>query len=367
MVLRGSPSRGLNAICPYYTMFPITFPAQRLRKARAGDWVLDPFCGRGTTNYAARLRRMASIGIDVSPIATAVASAKFAYASYNEVVSVAAGILQARPPIDLPDGEFWRLCYHPNTLRDICKLREALLIDCRSDARVILRALVMGILHGPRNVGPPTYLSNQMPRTYATKPASAVRFWKRRDLEPVYVDVLSAVQRRAEYSLKRLPPPTLGHALLADSRAIDYSSFGVSFSWVITSPPYFHMNTYVPDQWLRAWFVGGSPEVDYSSEQQVALGTQEGFVRSLADIWTNIAKACVDGAHLHVRLGSLPSDPSKPDHILRASIHQCGAGWRVRSLRSAGHAHEGKRQAMQFGRQPGNAVQEFDLHATLEG
>ena len=54
--MRNRPEFALNAICPYFTMFPLTFPlAVRHRRARCGEWVLDPFCGRGTTNYAARL------------------------------------------------------------------------------------------------------------------------------------------------------------------------------------------------------------------------------------------------------------------------------------------------------------------------
>jgi len=37
-------------------MFPLDFPLDILRKrALPGDRVLDPFCGRGTTNFAARL------------------------------------------------------------------------------------------------------------------------------------------------------------------------------------------------------------------------------------------------------------------------------------------------------------------------
>ena len=44
-----------NAICPYYTMFPLEYPLRIIRKHRDSKGVvLDPFCGRGTTIYAAR-------------------------------------------------------------------------------------------------------------------------------------------------------------------------------------------------------------------------------------------------------------------------------------------------------------------------
>lgn len=44
----------LNGICAYFMMFPLDFPLNILkRRARKGDVVLDPFCGRGITNFAA--------------------------------------------------------------------------------------------------------------------------------------------------------------------------------------------------------------------------------------------------------------------------------------------------------------------------
>src|SRR5205809_972792 len=66
------PDEALNAVCPYYTMFPLEFPVRVLsRHSHPTKWVLDPFCGRGTTNFAARLLGLPSVGLDSSPIAAA--------------------------------------------------------------------------------------------------------------------------------------------------------------------------------------------------------------------------------------------------------------------------------------------------------
>src|SRR5687768_1933571 len=45
---RNEPRHRLNALCPYFTMFPLDFPLRALGRAKPGDRVLDPFCGRGT-------------------------------------------------------------------------------------------------------------------------------------------------------------------------------------------------------------------------------------------------------------------------------------------------------------------------------
>src|SRR5882757_1727142 len=70
------PKVRLNAICPYFTMFPLWFPFKILHRASSRDIVYDPFCGRGTTNYAARLLGMPSYGVDSNPVAHAIAQAK---------------------------------------------------------------------------------------------------------------------------------------------------------------------------------------------------------------------------------------------------------------------------------------------------
>jgi DNA modification methylase len=67
----------LNGVCPYYTMYPLNFPLRVLEtRARPGQWILDPFCGRGTTNFAARVLGLPSIGVDSSAVAVAIAQAK---------------------------------------------------------------------------------------------------------------------------------------------------------------------------------------------------------------------------------------------------------------------------------------------------
>src|SRR5688572_19166760 len=78
-----------NAICPYYTMFPLEYPLRIIRKHRQrSTTILDPFCGRGTTLYAARKLGVTSYGFDTSPIAAAIARAKLASATVDDVIEL---------------------------------------------------------------------------------------------------------------------------------------------------------------------------------------------------------------------------------------------------------------------------------------
>ncbi|RCG25958.1 site-specific DNA-methyltransferase [Sphaerisporangium album] len=344
-------------------MFPLDFPLQQLAAFTQATRVLDPFCGRGTTLYAARLAGLPSVGIDINPVAAAIAQAKLVRVTPGAVVRLATRILKEGEPDDIPDGDFWRWCFEADTLRELVILRNALM-SLNSPTAAILRAVMLGILHGPQNKGLPSYLSNQMPRTYASKPAYAVRFWKQRGMEPVRVPALQVIERRAARLLAATPAAHGGRVYLGDS-VQTLNRLRQHFDLVVTSPPYYGMRTYVQDQWLRSWFLGGPAEVIYGSDGQIARQpSQEAFIEALAEVWAATARRCHPESRLAIRFGTIPSARTDPERMLLASLEKAHAGWVVKDVRIAGTPSKRARQAEQFGK-AGSAVDEIDVIAEL--
>ena len=358
-----SPILRLHTLCPYFTMFPLDFPFHTLAFASQDDWVLDPFCGRGTTNYAARLHGLSSVGIDSSPVAAAISAAKFVDTTPADIIELCKTILNNdQEPDYLPKGRFWDLCFHSDTLRDICKLRE-IMQECTTDTARAYEHSCWGFYAHHENQ--PSYLSNQMPRTYCCKPGYSVRYWERHGLFPKKIDVLDVVSRKAEYSFGTLPARTRGGIIRGDSRTTLPSISGDGFNWVITSPPYYQMKTYVQDQWLRNWFLGGEDTVNYTIKGQLKHSNRRDFARDLAAVWKNITEACAPGARMVVRLGALPSSACNPSEILQESIDHADCGWKEEKIESAGTAKRGRRQSDQFGGTKGTAHEEIDYFAIL--
>lgn len=353
----------LNAIVPYFTMFPLRFPLSVLEgKAQPGERVLDPFCGRGTTNFAARLLGLDSLGIDSSPVAVAITAAKLVSPSPEAILDEARLILNRPAPREIPQGEFWEWAYHPEVLIDLCRFREACLEDCSSPARLALRGILLGALHGPL-YKTPSYFSNQSPRTYAPKPAYAVRFWRSRGLRPPRVNILEVVERRARrYYGHPLPP--IGRVVLGDSRRNESFLGQGKFHWVITSPPYFGMRTYIPDQWLRYWFLGGRDTVQYKQVGQLEHSNPERFVADLSQVWRNVAAYAVDGARMAIRFGGIGSRDVDPQEIMVESLKD--SPWRVKKLESIPIAPKGRQQAATFLPNGSRLVKEYDFFCHLE-
>jgi hypothetical protein len=253
----------LNAICPYFTMFPLNFPLAVLQQhADSNEVALDPFCGRGTTNFAARLLGLPTIGVDSSPIAVAATAAKLATnVCSDDIVSEARKILSSRGVNRVPSGTFWSLAYRRPVLKAICKLRASLLEDCRSNARKALRGVVLGALHGPlRKDQSSSYFSNQSPRTYAPKPKYAVSFWGRHGFQAPDVDVLEIINERAIRYFAEPLPNVKYRTARGDSRSLHILKGvcdGRRPRLIVTSPPYYGLRSYVSDQWIRHWFLGG--------------------------------------------------------------------------------------------------------------
>ena len=360
----------LNAVCPYFTMFPLEFPLKVLKKHKDARLVFDPFCGRGTTLYAARLKGLQAYGIDCSPIAIAIARAKLAETTETDVVVLAESILNEEADGPVPEGQFWEWAYAPVTLRDVCTLREGLL-GLRSQTAEVLRAVCLGALHGPltQSVERRSYFSNQMPRTFAPKPAYSVKYWRAHNFSPMPVDVLKIIKSRvARLKLATLPECAgASKVSIADARlGRGYSSIPAKIDLVITSPPYYGMRTYIADQWLRNWFLGGPAEVPYGEKCLISHQSPDAFAESLAQVWDRIGDRLSPRGKMFVRFGAIPSRKRNPREIMDASLEHSRFPWKVCRVRPAESAASGKRQACHMGdRVKSAAVAEHDYEISL--
>ena len=346
----------LNAICPYFTMFPLRFPDEIIKRNKGGanNYVLDPFCGRGTTNYAARINGMSSIGIDSSPVATSITESKLVNTTVDEILCELDYIMDNSDEVQIPEGEFWRFAYDVNTLKNLSKIRIALMEECGSDARIALRGIMLGALHGGLNKGVPSYFSNQCPRTYAPKPAYSVRYWKNNNMLSVpEVNIREVVKKRAIRYYSGEKTQGMGKVILGDCST--FSTFGDvkreingerKLDLIITSPPYYGMKTYVSDQWLRNWFVGGFDFVDYSKNKQMEYKNTSEFTAVLNKVWNNCYDVSSKNTKLFIRFGAINSEISKPIDIIRESL--MNTNWHICSIESAREPAGGSRQAESF-------------------
>jgi hypothetical protein len=360
---RGGSNDALNAVCPYYTMYPLDFPLRVLKEhGKRGDWVIDPFCGRGTTNFAARLLEMPSVGVDSSPVAAALAQAKLATAAPSGVVASARAILKAaKEPTALPTGAFWKLAYHERTLVQLCQLREALLAECSSHTRILLRAIVLGALHGPRPKGAPSYFSNQSPRTFAPKPKYAVKFWTARACART-TSTCSRSSRRGRTATSRSRRRT--------SKARCNSA---TAGWRTRSPtcPRLaswsrRLRTSACARTCRTSGCGSGSLVapttssTASPRRQLEHSGADHFAAEMGRVWKNVANHTTKSARLIIRYGGIHDRDAEPMDVLKKSL--VDSGWKMKTAKAVPDSDSGRRQVRQFQAEPKKAITEYDVY-----
>jgi hypothetical protein len=121
----------MHTMCSYHGMFPAKVAHYFIqRHSKPGDMVLDPFSGRGTVPLQARVEGRQAVCNDLNPLAYVLSRAKTHPPSWSAAEKFLGGLeagyrrsYQTDP--DVPDDI--RMLYHPNTLRQICHLRDYLL------------------------------------------------------------------------------------------------------------------------------------------------------------------------------------------------------------------------------------------------
>src|SRR5262245_27665241 len=73
---------------PYYAMFPVEFARKVIATHTApGDFVLDPFCGRGTSVFCAAEVGRDGLGIEINPVGWLYAHVKVGPSGKDQVLA----------------------------------------------------------------------------------------------------------------------------------------------------------------------------------------------------------------------------------------------------------------------------------------
>jgi DNA methylase len=320
-----------HSLCPYFAMFPESFVEKWIPLlSQPGEYVLDPFCGRGTTPFQALLMGRRAIASDINPVAYCVTKAKTNAPKLNSVQRRIA-FLERNFCSDDWEGQcrqlpaFFHIAYNSSTLLQLLYLRRQLKWVA-SDVDCMVAALVLGSLHGESSSSS-SYLSNQMPRTISTKPLYSIGFWKSRNLKPPKRDVFDILRQRLVFRYESKPPRRRGLVLQTDMRELPWIQDIRSkpIRCVITSPPYLNVTSFEEDQWLRIWFLGGAP---HPTRNKISRDDRHerpaAYWKMMADLWRTLGIILARDANVLIRLGGKRFLPGQLVEILTASAKFTG-------------------------------------------
>ena len=244
----------LHRICSRTGSFPPALAYYFVMKySRIGDVVLDPFSGKGTAPLEACLNGRIGIGNDLAPEAYVLTRAKVRPVPYRRVLE---WLEYAERRLD-PSGyrvsdvsDDVRAFFSDYTLKQILAVRDLIKETEDGDLANFITALMLGILHGPTKI----HLSVKCSHSFSMAPGYIKRYVKEKGIEKPKRDVLKCLKAKAERVFRDGIPAVKGAAYRTDARSLPLEDESVDL--ILTSPPYFNMQTYAWDNWLRLWFLG---------------------------------------------------------------------------------------------------------------
>ena len=287
-----------------------------------GEVVYDPFMGRGTTVIEAALAGRSPAGCDINPLSRMLAQPRLSPPTAEDVERRLAS-LDLRCAVSYPKE--LEVFFHPETLREICALREQLLARERTGSMdAVDRWIRMVAINRLTGHSPGFFSVYTLPPNQAASLDAQARINARRRQVPPRREVRALIALKTRALLSDCDSATRATLLRSVQRARlmtrpahatpDLPSNSVSL--VVTSPPFLDVVNYAGDNWLRAWFGGIDTEaVDISMHRKVA-DWQSGMTR----VFTELARVLRPGGHVAFEVGEVRNGKIK----LEEAVLPCG-------------------------------------------
>jgi len=287
-----------------------------------GDVVYDQFMGRGTTVIESALAGRTPAGCDINPLSAMLASPRLSPPTADEVARRLAELdlsLAVSSPKEL------EVFYHPDTLREICALREYLLArDREGTLDSIDRWIRMVAVNRLTGHSPGFFSVYTLPPNQATSLDAQARINARRKQVPPRRDVRALIATKTRSLLTDCDASTRAALLRSANRATLLTRPARStpqikdnsVSLVVTSPPFLDVVNYAGDNWLRGWFCGiDTSAVEISMHRKVS-----DWQTAMAGVFRELARVLRPGGHVAFEVGEVRGGKVK----LEEAVLPCG-------------------------------------------
>jgi hypothetical protein len=292
------------------------------RFTKPGDIVYDPFMGRGTTVIEAALLGRTPAGCDVNPLSAILAAPRLSPPTVEDVVARLDEI-DLSSAFSIPPE--LAVFYHPDTLRELCSLREYLHTRERNGSLDnVDRWIRMVAVNRLTGHSPGFFSVYSMPPNQAVSVEAQAKINASRNQVPPRRDVRVLIATKTRSLLSDCDSASRSALLRSSQRARLLTRLSRStpqlttgsVSLVVTSPPFLDVVNYAADNWLRCWFCGiDVASVEISIHKKVA-----DWQAAMTDVFRELARVLKRGGHVAFEVGEVRGGKIK----LEEEVLPCG-------------------------------------------
>ena len=320
-----SRQRAANSLheISYRACFKPQLPRFFIQRLTVRDEVVyDPFMGRGTSVIEAGLLGRCPWGTDINPLSVVLTSPRLRPPTLDEIT-------RRLRQIDFSDGqevpEDLLVFYHPETLKEICALRNYLQerqTTSRSDfVDDWIRMIAVNRLTGH---SPGFFSVYTLPPNQAVSIKAQRKINETRGQQPPMRHVAEIIARKSKQlladcdlnALRNLANVRDASRLLTKHSAAVPELPSESVSLVVTSPPFLDVVDYAGDNWLRCWFIGVEP----ASVKLTVPKRLEEWQQSMTEVFRELERVLRPGGHVAFEVGEVRGGTIK----LEEAVVPCG-------------------------------------------
>lgn len=293
------------------------------RLTQIGDTVYDPFMGRGTTPLEAGLLGRVPVGCDINPLSRMLVEPRLEPPSLVELHRRLSTIDWTKSQ-EFPE-ELLHF-YHPETLHEICALRDYLLRKAHSNALDTVDAWIRMVAVNRLTGHSPGFFSvYTLPPNQAVSVASQQKINANRNQVPPRRSVPKLIVAKSRSLLSdcddvvrsRLRLGSARRKFLTAPAAATHEIETSSVNLVVTSPPFLDVVDYAGDNWLRCWFSG----IDPDDVKLTILKKIEQWRAAMTAVFAELQRVLVPGGFVAFEVGEVRGGRVRlEEHVIPCGI-----------------------------------------------
>lgn len=296
------------------------------RFTTVGEKVYDPFMGRGTTLLESALLGRVPVGCDINPLSALLCLPRLRSVDLTQIEKRFAEIDLTAPSEIREDLAVF---YHPNTLRELCALREYFLTKEKAgtldDIDAWIRMVATNRLTGHSSGFFSVYT---LPPNQAVSIASQIKINAKRGQVPTARDIRKIILKKSASLLKDLSADEKTHlkAVSEKAQCVTASSAHTpaiadsSIALVVTSPPFLDIVQYDQDNWLRCWFNG----IDSKAVPIWQWRKAEDWQAAMSEVFRELQRVLVDGGIVAFEVGEVRNGKIKLEELVIPAAASAG-------------------------------------------
>ncbi len=296
------------------------------RLTQPGDFVYDPFMGRGTTLVEAAMLGRTPVGCDVNPLSRALVKPRLNPPTPEQVAARLSKI-DFDSKHEIPEELL--VFYHPETLREIVALK-TYLENRRAQGTIdiIDEFICMVAVNRLTGHAPGFFSVYTLPPNQAVSIKSQIKINAKRNQTPprrivpaLILKKVRALLKECDDTLRETLSRSFKNSLLVTGQSKHTPEISSdSIHLVVTSPPFLDVVDYAGDNWLRCWFMG----IDPKAVSITMSKTLEQWEAQMTLVFHELFRVLRRGGHIAFEVGEVRQGRVKLElTVLRAG---CAAG-----------------------------------------